>query len=74
VNDDLVGAVLAAPARLVRVDGRAYLDGQDVTPAVVWALTSGLLAAGTDGPTLTTLGEIQVATADAGRMLAGVGG
>jgi hypothetical protein len=74
VNDDLLGAVLAAPARLVRVDGRAYLDGQDVTQAVVWALTSELLEAGTGGLKLTALGEMQVAATDAGRVLAGVGG
>jgi hypothetical protein len=72
VTDDLLGAVLVAPARLVRVDGRAFLDGQDVTPAVVWALASGLLVAGTGGLDLTALGEMQVAAADAGRMLAGV--
>lgn len=73
MTDDLLGAVLAAPARLVRVDGRAYLHGQDVTPAVVWALASELLVAGTGGLKLTALGEMQLAAVDADRVLAGVG-
>lgn len=70
----MLEAVLAAPGRIVRVDGRAWLDGRDVTHTLVWALTAGLLETDGQGVLRVTAAEqLQVAGVDAGLVLAGVG-